>query len=93
MPQSGLPPKIAHLAARGQNVEECTNKKFQHFAKIKNYYYVRKLCYFYGTIEGISDYIFKFLIVPANCRAKIYTKISKFLNTYFLEEIGVFLTL
>ena len=32
-------------------------------------------------------------MVYPNCRAKIDTKISKFTNSYFLEEIGVILTL
>ena len=53
-----------------------TNEKFQYFAKIKKYFNVRKLYYFYFTIDGVSDYVFEFLIVPANCGANTYTKIS-----------------
>ena len=81
------------MVFRDQNVEEYTNEKCQNFAKIKNYFYVRNLYYFYLTIDGVSDNIFEVVIVPANCRANIYIKISKFPNSYFLEEIGVFLTL
>ena len=88
-----LPPKIAHLASRGQNVKDVSNGEVAEFAKINKYFSIRKLYHFCGSSGGTTKHFFEFLIVPPNCRTMIHTKILKFPNPYFLEEMSVILTL
>ena len=88
-----LPPKIAHLVSRGQNVKDVSNGEVAEFAKINKYFSIRKLYHFCGSSGGTTKHFFEFLMVPPNCRTIIHTKILKFPNPYFLEEMSVFLTL